>query len=92
MKPRKGRSVCEAITAVISEAVMWRAPAIRGVGMAAFCGETSGSRPLPEVVRASAGMTAPGMSLRMAAASLFIRSISFWSMGPRLEPPEFIGS
>jgi hypothetical protein len=53
----------------------------------------SGSRPEPELVTASAGMTAPGFSARRASASVFSLGDQLASFsGPMFEPLEAAAS
>ena len=70
-----------------------RACAMRGACASAASGEMSGSSPEPDVVNRSAGNTPRfGFSVRSDAASVVTRSISFWFVGPRFEPPEAAAS
>ena len=58
----------------------------------AAAGVMSGSRPEAEVVTRSTGTGLPGFSACKVATSCFTRSMSFWLVGPRFEPPELAAS
>ncbi len=67
---------------------------MRGTCHSAAAGDTSGSRPLADVVTRSSGTGsgASGFSLRRRSTSAVTRSRSFFDVGPRFEPDDAVAS
>ena len=76
------------MTCAMRSGATWRARAMRGTCQSAACGDSSGSRPLAEVVTSSAGIGsgASGFSLRRRSTSAATRSRSFFDVGPEVRP------